>query len=453
MLFPGSTAEGGVYSAFRTTSAGVIMPRKYQLVIMVLILLVLTVCVVACKLESKPGQNTPKDTPSLSEKHTKQSSEIKEGATMIAESLNSFGEGLFDGLDKYHDNLIFSPLSTYTTLSMAYAGAAGRTAQQIEQTLRNGLRQKIHAVLSQLQSRLMAINGGDANQLLIANALWLQEDYAAQPEFMKICQQSYGSGVKQVDFGAPELVRFTINRWTADNTKQRIKELIQPNQLTQLTRLVLTNAIYFKGSWQFRFDAGDTREMPFKLSMDEKTAVPTMFREGYYNYAINESAQILELPYAEHEHAGFSMMLILPQKLGSSAPKLLQLAHPFENLERRLVRVFLPKFKIQSNFSLKMPLIQLGIQDAFDDGRADFSGITGSVANKLAISEVVHNAFVEVNESGTEAAAASGVIMATKSMLPPEAIDFRVDRPFIFAIRENRTGVVVFWGRVVDPRK
>jgi len=430
------------------------MMKRVLRIISALMLTLAALTAVSCRSGSTLDQNHQAATEPSLEKSAHKTSEVKVDAAMTAGPLNTFGEDLFGTLDNSRSNLTVSPLSAYTALTMAYAGAAGTTAGQLEKVLHNSLGQSVHPALSRLQG-LLTSSGKDAghSSLLIANSLWLQKEFAVRDDFLKTCQQIYGSGLKQVDFGNPEAARSAINQWAGNATNKKISDLIQSGQLSRQTRLVLANAVYFKGNWQFPFDTAATAELPFQLSPDDRIFVPTMSREGNYNYAETGNARILELPYSPQGESSFSMMLILPAISGSAPLRLRQIDHKLTGLEKRLVQVYLPKFTIRSNASLKMPLIQLGMQDAFDDGKADFSGITGDTGQKLAISDVIQNAFVEVNERGTEAAAATAVMMTTKSaMLPSDAIEFRVDRPFIFAIRENRSGAVVFWGRVVDPR-
>jgi serpin B len=305
---------------------------------------------------------------------------------------------------------------------------------------------KLHSGFARLLERF---NTADQSyQLAVANALWGQEGLEFCPEFMANVDNYYDAGFNQVDYiNNTEAARQTINNWVETKTNHKIIELIKPNILTGLTCLVITNAIYFKGNWERQFDLGQTKEAPFQVTTKVKPNVPMMDQEGRFRYAETDRWQILELPYRGD---GLAMDILLPvSDLGKleSGLQLPQFQSLLDRLAMREVQVVLPRFKIDKAIRLNSHLQSLGMKDAFDDAKADFSGMAKLF---LYISHVLHQAFVEVNETGTEAAAATAVVVDRKS--EPERVVFRADRPFLFLIRDVRTGSILFMGRVVDPR-
>ena len=261
----------------------------------------------------------------------------------------------------------------------------------------------------------------------------------------------YEGGLREVDFaGAPQPSRKTINRWVEEKTRDKIKDLLGPDDITVDTRLVLTNAIYFKGSWARKFEARATRTSPFWLSDDRKVDAPMMAQEGTFRYLAQDLIEVVELPYAGNQ---VSMVIVFPRK-GVNLGRVEGMLTP-ENLRQWLSRmpekkmeVIIPKFKLESSFLLNRALASLGMPDAFTQ-QADFSGMTGQ--KDLLISAAIHKAFVEVNEEGTEAAAATAIVMGTKAVMdaPPR---FVADRPFIFAIVDKTTSSVLFLGRLDEPQ-
>jgi serpin B len=365
---------------------------------------------------------------------------------------NAFACALYSELAKNKGNLFFSPFSISAALSMTYAGARGETAKQMAEALHLTLgADKLHPALADL---MKAMNGGGKKyQLSVANALWGQSGTKFQPEFLKLTQNYYGAGFKPVDFidaQKREQTRGKINRWVESKTKHKIRDLIKPDVLTELTRLVLTNAIYFKGQWEQQFKPADTKNMPFYIRPGESKEVPLMFQTAKFPYTVNDQAQILELPYAGGD---LSMVVVLPKPESSLAA--LEASFTLEKVQSLLeklspveVKVYLPRFKMEQSFSLNETLKGLGMRDAFDSLKADFSGIaTGA---RLYITSVIHKAFVEVNEAGTEAAASTAVVVGTKAIkIEPT---FRADHPFLFLIRDRRTGSILFMGRMVEPK-
>lgn len=354
-------------------------------------------------------------------------------------------------------NLFFSPYSISTALAMTWAGARGETEKQMADVLHFSLPQeRVHQALGALEKQLNAADKNRGYQLSVANALWGQKGYGFLNEFLTLTKKNYDAGLRELDFVNPverEKARKTINKWVEKKTNKKIKDLIQPGILNELTRLVLTNAIYFKGDWAIQFDKKDTRDAPFKLSADKEVTVPMMHLEDRFKYAETNDLQILELPYKGQD---LSMIVLLPKKVDGLAE--LEKSLTVKNLDTWLselrkqeVRVYLPKFKMTTGpLELRNILKSMGMKDAFSLPPADFSGMTGT--KDLFISNVLHKAFVAVDEKGTEAAAATAVGMTTTAIPKPPVI-FRADHPFVFLIKDNRSGSILFMGRVMNPAK
>jgi serpin B len=364
---------------------------------------------------------------------------------------NAFALDLYARLRGREGNLFFSPASVSTALAMTYAGARGQTAEEMAKTLHFTLGQdRLHPALGSLLRDLHAGRKDRGYRLSIANALWAQRGHPFLADFLKLNKDNYGAGVRKVDFKrATAEARQAINRWVEKQTQDKIKELLKRGVLDADTRLVLTNAIYFKGDWASQFKKDRTRQAPFQVSAKKKVTVPLMTQTARFNYLVGDGFQALELPYAGKD---LSMVVLLPRKadgLADLEKKLTaeQLAGWLKGLRREKVTVVLPRFKATSEFSLKGTLSSMGMPTAFT-GRADFSGMDGK--RDLFLSAVVHKAFVDVNEQGTEAAAATGVVAKTVSA---EIIaDFRADHPFVFLIRDQRSDSILFLGRLADPK-
>jgi serpin B len=376
----------------------------------------------------------------------------EDGVKSVAESNNRFALDLYAELAGGDParNLFFSPSSISTALAMTLTGARGTTAEEMRQTLRFTLEDAaLHGAMADLTARLGST--GEGMELSIANALWGQRGFEFLPEFLELNREHYGAGLRLVDFvGATEPARQEINGWVAEETRDKIPELIPPGLLDAATRLVLTNAIYFKGTWKLQFDPELTRDMPFLVSADREVTVPMMsMRSPEFPYFEGNGVQALELPYVGERT---SMVLLLPDETtGLDAFESKLDAESLESMlgemrSRELQSVQLPRFTMTRKFRLEETLGRMGMPAAFGAG-ADFSGMTGR--RDLFISNVVHEAFVQVNEEGTEAAAATGVVMKRTAYVPKPV--FRADRPFIFLIRDDDTGAILFMGRVVDP--
>ena len=374
----------------------------------------------------------------------------------VVEGNNAFAVDLYSQLRSQSGNLFFSPESISTALAMTYAGARGDTALEMAKTLHFTLPpDRLHPAMGALLSDLNAAHNG--YQLHVADALWAQQGYTFRDDFLKLNKSDYGAGFNQVDFnGATEAARLTINQWVEKKTENKIKDLLQPGVLDKTTRLVLTNAIYFKGDWQMPFDKDRTEVEDFHLSRTQTVKAPLMHDRDSFNYLNGGMFQALEIPYKNDE---LSMIVFLPNNVSglpafeksltaSGMRQWLGQLHPASD-----VILTLPKFKMTRQFKLQQTLGAMGMALAFGKS-ADFSGITGS--RDLFISEVIHKAFVDVNEEGTEAAAATAVMMpemAMQARTPPPPIVFRADHPFIFLIRDNRSGGILFMGRVIDPTR
>jgi serpin B len=358
-------------------------------------------------------------------------------------------------------NLFFSPYSISSALAMTYTGARGNTATEMADVLNlwspkppmtaDTYREKIASAFGTLQKQLQADPKTSGYQLNIANALWGQKGFGFLQAFLDSNKKYFGSGLTELDFEQPEAARKTINIWIEEQTRQKIKDLIPSGGLDRMIRLVLTNAIYFKGDWAIKFKTQDTKPAKFNITADKTVEVPMMYQKQNFEYGETDTVQILQMPYKGN---ALAMMLILPKAGGTIDTVDKQIvANPASvtSVRRRKVEldVYLPKFKLTcGTLEMKGILQDMGMKEAFTDS-ADFSGMTGK--KDLCISKVMHKAFVEVNEEGTEAAAATAVGM-TLTAMPLNPPVFRADRPFIFIIREN-TGAqtILFMGRVCNP--
>jgi serpin B len=373
----------------------------------------------------------------------------------LAESNNAFCLGLYRQLRSEPGNLFFSPASISTAFGMAYAGAHGTTATEMAAALRFTLPpEQLHPAMGALLAGLNAPHAG--YELHVANALWARESEHFLPQFLNITRTDYAAGLQTVDFAhAPGAARATINGWVEKQTADKIKDLLPASAVTPDTRLVLTNAIYFKGDWQDQFDKIATQDEDFHVSAAASVKTPLMHRTGGYSFFDGGSFKALEIPYKDKE---LSMIVLLPNEVDGLAA--LEQSLTQANLRdwtkkiqyTKKVILALPRFTMTRSFELSDALAALGMKQAFEHSRADFSGMTGD--RSLWIGSAVHKAFVDVNEEGTEAAAATGITMRAMAMLqePPPTV-FRVDHPFLFLIRENKSGSILFMGRVTDPTK
>ncbi|MHC4060098.1 MAG: serpin family protein [Planctomycetota bacterium] len=377
---------------------------------------------------------------------------------VLVEGNNRFALDLYAKLREEEGNLFFSPYSISAALTMAYAGARGETAVQMADVLalpkdeanQSWRQERVHSVFGAVIRDLNRRGGEGRYELTVANALWGQEGYWFLNEFLELIEAHYDGQLHEVDFiGVAETARRTINTWVEKETRDKIKNLIPPGALNSLMRLVLTNAIYFKGNWARQFEKDKTIEAPFTLTSGKKVNAPMMNQTENFGYMEADDFQALEMPYVDNE---LSMIILLPKKFDGldefeKKIKPRNLSDWLTKLRSRKVIVSFPKFKMTSQFGLAGVLRSMGMRDAFSQ-QADFSGMNGS--KDLYISAVIHKAYVDVNEEGTEAAAATGVVVGVTAIPAPQPV-FRADHPFLFLIRDNHTGSILFIGRVMAP--
>jgi len=369
---------------------------------------------------------------------------------------NTFGFDLYQKLKKEKGNLFFSPYSISTALTMTYTGARGQTEIEMAKVLHFSLGQKSpHNSLSKLQSYLNTIqNSGDV-KLSIANSLWLQEGYPVLDAFIDLNKKSYGASLNFVDFKIKtEDARKAINTWTENKTEYKIKELIKPNVIDARTRLVLCNAIYFKGNWLRQFDKKRTMSEDFHISSRRTIKVPMMSQKSRTTFKDFGNFSAIKLPY---KGDSLSMIIFLPKEIDGlkylekdlTGDNVANWIDKLSNSKKSEIYIKLPKFKATCEFELSKKLAQMGMPSPFSN-HADFSGINGKT--DLKISKVIHKAFISVDEEGTEAAAATAVIMARKH-IPSKCLTFTANHPFVYLISDSKTGSILFMGRVVNSVK
>jgi serpin B len=369
---------------------------------------------------------------------------------------SAFAFDLYQVLREGDGNLFYSPHSISLALAMTYAGARGETEAQMANALQFLLAQeRLHPAFDALGGELAsreeapARQGGEGFRLHVVNTLWGQEGFEFLSQFLDLLADSYGAGLRRLDFASdPEEARLTINDWVSDQTEDRIEDLIAPGVIDALTRLVLTNAIYFNAAWANPFRPEATQDGPFYLLDGSEVTAPMMSKTASFAYTGGEGYQAIELRYVGGQ---LSMLILLPEAGAFEAFEDTldddRVAAVLKDLGHQEVALTLPRFEFESGFSLKDALADLGMPAAFT-GAADFSGMTGN--RDLFISEVVHKAFVAVDEEGTEAAAATAVMMPLGAA-PGQPVEFTIDRPFLFLIRDIETGAILFVGRVLNP--
>ncbi|XP_071502536.1 leukocyte elastase inhibitor A-like isoform X1 [Diadema antillarum] len=376
----------------------------------------------------------------------------------LARANNGFALDMYQQIsgERKGRNLFFSPLSISTALAMTYAGAGGDTATQMSNVLRfrDVNSDQLHEAFKQLHS---CMHDPIARcKLRSANKLYGKAGYPFSKEFLNTAAAFYKSTIEAVaDFGLPE-VAHTINYWVSEQTEGKIANLISPGVLNSLTRMVLVNAIYFKGPWASPFKSYQTNQSVFRV-LDERKTVPVQLMHQSDDFKLAEDnaldCMVLELPYEGND---FSMLIALPNKDDGLAHLEANLSADTlkrwnDNLKERLVNIWLPKVRVEDEFNLNRVLSDMGMTDAFDHNKANFEGISGN--RDLYISDVVHKAFVEINEEGSEAAAATAVMMTFGSCMfldAPKPVNFRVDHPFLFMIWHRPTQSTLFIGRVMD---
>ena len=371
----------------------------------------------------------------------------------------AFAFDLYQAVPPSNGNVVYSPYSISLAFAMAYGGARAETAAQMADVMNYTLAgDQFHPAFNALALDLARrpdqanVDEKDRFQLSIANALWGQGGWTFLPEYLDLLAANYGAGMRLVDFeNAPESARKEINNWVSNQTNNRIKDIIPPGTIDPLTRLVLANAIYFKASWEYEFDANNTADKPFYLLNGDTVSVPIMEIDHQVNlsYAMGNGWQAVSLPYK----GGLTeMLIIMPDSGNFEIFGSTLMAERYEEIlaamEPQEIILSMPKYTFETQYGLKDILAGMGMQDAFEPSAADFSGIDGQ--NDLFISDAIHKAFIAVDEKGTEAAAATIITMQMASL--PQGVVLTIDRPFFFFIRDVPTGAILFMGRVIDPR-
>lgn len=419
----------------------------------VICLSVIVVLVSGCTEQFNNNTSTNNQTPVI----TNNQSSVGILSSVVAAN-NQFAMDLYSKYKSKDGNVFFSPYSISSALAMTYEGAKEQTADEMQRVLH--LPDSKDKIRSDFASIYSGLNKADKPyNLTTANALWAQEDYPFVNDYLVTVERYYDGKATNVNFKTDtENTRNTINSWVENKTNNRIKDLIPAGFLDPLTRLVLTNSIYFKANWSEQFDAGATSDQAFRLSSGANVTVKMMHNTEYLNYGETNILQIVEMPYLGNN---ISMLIILPK--GNSLNELensistTNLANWKKDMKSEEVRVSLPKFKFETKYFMKKDLEEMGMPTAFKWPDADFTGMSAAkeLEERLYISEVIHQTFVEVSESGTEAAAATAVIMEVReagSAGPrPEPKVFTADHPFIFIIQEKSTGNILFMGRVMNP--
>ncbi len=384
----------------------------------------------------------------------------KDAVAKLAQSSNAFGFDLYRRLRQTPGNLVISPSSITTALAMTWGGAEGETSAQMRKVLHlEGTPDEVMATSGELAKSLQ--DPSRPVVFRIANQLFGEKTYKLVPAFVEKTRAAYGASVELLDFKkSPEQARVHINKWVEGKTLRRIKDLIPQDAVKPETRLVLVNAIYFLGDWADPFQRDETRLFPFHLTASKTVDVPTMNRSRGFRISQKDGVTALDLPYKGGE---MSMIILLPDEIEGlaaiegtlDAPRLDALVSA---MKREWVAVALPKFEVNPGASLSLgnDLKALGMPLAFDRNLADFTGIANPAkpAERVVIGEVFHKGFVKVDEKGTEAAAATAVMgVEGGASADGGPRPFRVDRPFLFVIRDNASGLVLFLGRVSDPSR
>jgi serpin B len=384
----------------------------------------------------------------------------------LAQAQNGFATDLYAQLRQQRGNFFFSPHSIAAAMSMTYLGAGGDTATEMAKVLHiTDLHPESQDATLPMQTllleryaeqqRLFSEPQKDGLELHTANALWVKVNYPLDPGFVKGIRDSFNGTLESLDFGNETAASKKINSWVADQTNAKIQNLIAPGVLSRDTRLVLTNAIYFKAAWAEQFRKGSTKKEKFHVSAAEDVDVETMKRTGFFSLAELAGFRLLVIPYEKNQA---SLLVLLPDRVDALATveksiTAEKLASWVEKSKSVRVALSLPKFKNTSSLDLNNALSALGIKKAFMAGQANFTGIANVADEPLYIGLVIHKAFVDVNEEGTEAAAATAAVMVGAGRITAEPVPFVADHPFVYIIRDNRTGNILFMGRLADPSR
>jgi serpin B len=382
----------------------------------------------------------------------RESPQVPDSARAAAADDNRFAFELFGQLRANRANVAFSPASVRIALGMTYAGAADETRDEMAKTLHFSSKESLAADMQALETLFQPHGERGTFQLRLASRLWAQQGLQLRPEYVEFIRTNFRADPVSLDFDkhAPQ-ARQAINQWVQEQTEKRISDLIPSTEVIQHARLVLTNAVYFQGGWLRRFDKNLTKPADFHASGAASAAkAQLMNRVDRYLYVATEGLQLVELPYNDKS---LSMVVLLPQKADGVAEMESRLTALRFNqwltaARLRRVNVFLPRFKSTGEFPLRETLAAMGMRSAFSEAKADFTPMTGH--RDLFLSALLHKAFVDVNEEGTVAAASTGVIAGARSASAAPPV-FRADHPFVFVIRDDRSGAILFLGRVLDP--
>ena len=428
----------GLFVSFKGIFKTSYMRPEKALLVLILIILVVIPC---CKSKNKISETR---------------NPARESVTIadISEANNEFALSLYKKLGDDEKNIIFSPYSISSALAVTYAGARGNTAREMAEVLWFPLDQTIFHPGYKIFTDSIQLTGEEkGTEFRIANALWVQDDYKLRQDFLELADSCYKAKAENVNFKIPEELERTrqkINKWVEGITNNKIQNLLPQGVLKEITRLVITNAIWFNGNWVKPFNKSNTTPSIFNVSSSKSVTTDFMHQKCDAGYYEDDEVQALELPYKGEKK---SMLIVLPKdtegwKLIGRILTLDRLNIISKGMEITEVEISIPKFSYESQFNLKLTLMLMGMNEAFSND-ADFSGMTDE--NDLKIDEVIHKAFIEVNESGTEAAAATAVIMVLKSALEENPIRFIANHPFIYFITDKTTGGIIFMGRFVNP--
>lgn len=414
---------------------------KFHMVLMTTVILSSLYC---CNHRGTPTTTEPKSQEAVVP--------IQDPDKALVQGNNKFALELYSNIRSDGKNVFFSPYSISAALAMTYAGARGESEKQMSAVLHFDLdQQKFHPKYRDLLVYIDGLNRGDSLELSTANAMFVQKEFPFLDSYIGLVKSYYGAGLQTVDFQHElEKARLTINDWVAQKTKNRIQDLIVQGMITELARLVLVNAIYYNGSWDVRFDEKETVEKPFYATPEKSHNVPFMHKKALFNYYQGEQVQIIEIPYID---STLSMVVFLPEdkvSMGKLEQSLTaeQYNSWLSGMSVKEISLSLPKFKTTAEFELSDVLKKMGMPHPFSLS-ADLSGMTGK--KDLMIDKVIHKAFVEVSEKGTEAAAATAVVIRLKSL--PVTTEFNANRPFIFIIKENKYDNILFMGKINDISK
>jgi len=418
------------------------------LIAIIVSILIITAAFVTLILVNMPKKNNPNEfTIPLAD----DSNSTAESISSLVDSINDFSFNFYKEIQSNEKgNIFFSPYSIFVAFSMAYEGARGNTAIEMQNVL--NFLQNDSATLGSFGRIYNLLNQNQESYTIsTANAFWANKDYSFLKSYLNLLINFYMAEANELDFSKNVEAANIINSWIEEKTHNKIKDMIEANMLSDLTKLVLTNAIYFKGLWAKPFNPENTYETEFNLNSGQKIDIDMMRSDrdsSNFNYTENNDLQILKLYYNANN---LSMIIILPKENNISIAESFINSNNLTNLNNDFneteVSVQIPKFKFENKYDLINTMVNMGIRDAFSPGIADFSGMDGTY--NLFIGKALHQSFIEVNEEGTEAAAATSIMMELTAM--PDLKYFIADHPFIFLIQHEETGAILFMGRVVDP--